>query len=67
MAYGLGLCNEKTDQDGIELILAKHPRLSLCAFNLKLKPECSKFTDQWQSYKDMDCRKNRKIKFCNQR
>lgn len=46
MAYGLGSCNEKTDQDGIELILAKHPRLSLCAFNLKLKPECSKFTDQ---------------------
>ena len=29
-----------------ELILAKHPWLSPCTFNLRLKPEYSKFTDQ---------------------
>ena len=46
IAHRPGLYDEKTDPNETELILAKHPWLSPCTFNLRLKPEYSKFTDQ---------------------
>ena len=46
IAHRPGLYNDKTDPNETELILAKHPWLSPCTFNLMLKPEYSKFTDQ---------------------
>ena len=46
IAHRPGLYNDKTDLNETELILAKHPWLSPCTFNLMLKPEYSKFTDQ---------------------
>lgn len=46
IAHRPGLYDEKTDPNETELILAQHPWIARCIFNLKLKPEYSKFTDR---------------------